>query len=482
MWMQHILPIFTGILWCISLCVNLSSTFVSCFCFFKDVRRPKYKKENQSHSSGAKKKNVSSSSSSSAATTTTISKPRYTIVRPVRLAEKDPGILDNILCFINPLQSDPKRQHLIYFSSRNEPVVNNLYSRLGINNNGDDDNDDIENRLPEEDMFLGTQLVVDSSSSSSSISNHNQHHQHIEILFTDQNIDTSKNEKAVKMRQALKKAKGEWVIFADSNVRVPEQFINELDNIIDTAMANNNLVSRPDIISGIPGGIEPSNLFGGIETCIMNTIFARESVIATISGYNPINGKFMMFRRSFVDEKLDDYLKECETSVCEDNVIWNRSVKDKLHVQIICIPVYQYIGNPRFNRVFSRFRRWFIIHRKLNLLFFLIEFIVFMPVVSALLGSITTLSMFPQCQKYEVIWFLCIHTMIYYLMDLCMMSSIDYKTGIGYFWYWVTAQFTLPIIWLASIFSNSVCWRGRKLKIGKNGVLINNKPHQLIAE
>ena len=461
MWIQHTLPILTGILWSISLCVNLSSTVVSCFCFFKDIRRPTYKtKEKQSPPPSSPKNNNTSSSSTSSSTSTTCSKPKYTIVRPVRLAEEDPDVIDNILCFIRPLQSDPERQHLIYFSSKNEPVVNKLYSRLGIRS-------DIEKGMDKQQEKERILFQDNPKPEEEKIGTHNR--QHVEILFIDNSIELSKNEKALKMRQSLKKAEGEWIIFVDSNIRVPEQFISELDNITN----NNNLASRPDIISGIPGGIESSNLFGGIESCIMNTIFARECVIATVSGYNPISGKFMMFRRSFVDRKLDEYLKECETSVCEDNVIWQRALKDGLDIRILCIPVYQHIGNPSFKRVFSRFRRWFIIHRKLNLLLFFIDFTMFMPAISAVFGSITTLWIFPQCQKYEVIWFLFIHTMIYYLMDLCIMSSIDYKTGIGYFWSWFTAQMLLPFIWLASIFSNSVCWRGRKLKIGKNGILIN---------
>ncbi len=433
----QILPILSGFIWGFSVCIHLTITLFGIIWGFNDIRRVFATNTNEITAAAADDSadddiidvNITINNSNNNNNNKNIRNITYTIVRPIR-GNEDPGLEQNLLSLIRPVQSDATRQHILCLNRQEFELAKRLQT-------------------------LGTkETTCDDNSSSSS--------PHITVIFIENDgTGIKKNDKVLKMKKAVKKATGDWIMFVDSNIRLPDKFMKNIERISTMAKTQ-----RIDIITGIPGGIDATNYIGNIEKCIMNTFFARLLTICDIATFQPISGKFMMFSRSFIDNCLDEYLSEAEYYICEDYVFWRKAFNNSVSVHILDIPIYQYIGNPSMKRVFSRFIRWFLIHRKVNTLVFLVEPILFMHIVSGLIGS----HFFAMtCASYRWFWFLCGHMSLAFVMDLTLMSSIDHTTGLSCFWSWIVTQIVIPIMWFSSIFSNSITWRGEKIKVGKNG-------------
>lgn len=99
----------------------------------------------------------------------------------------------------------------------------------------------------------------------------------------------SGNPKLDNMAKGYRAATGEWVVFADSNLLMPPDY---LTRVLATWRDDTGLVSGP------PVGSEPGNFWAEVECALLNTYAARWQYAVDALGFGFAQGKTLAFRRA----------------------------------------------------------------------------------------------------------------------------------------------------------------------------------------
>ena len=286
-------------------------------------------------------------------------------------------------------------------------------------------------------------------------------------LLTCRSVGDGNNDKMFKMRSAVTHvvARCDWIVFVDSNVRAPAGFLGELQRAIGRARED----SQNRVFTTLPVGVDASNFASRVEACIMNTLFARETLLASVLGLCPLVGKIVAFPLRFFDE-LPDVLLAGSNVVCEDAFLrvhmrqhpeWRRAAT------MLRMPAYQHMGIGSWRRLFSRYHRWFVIHHSMAPLPAAFEWFL-MPAMLGVYGA----TAFAMTFSPRWWWgFYLAHMLLYFVMDLAFVSAGDRTTGLELLWPWLAKELLLPLIYVAAVFRNTVTWRGRTMTIKRGGVI-----------
>lgn len=181
------------------------------------------------------------------------------------------------------------------------------------------------------------------------IARHPGHDAH--LLIGDDRV--SANPKLNNLEKGWRRATGDLVVMADSNLLLPPDYI---DRLLARRAPDVGLVTSP------PVGIRPEGLWGALECAFLNSNQARLQLAIDSLGLGFAQGKTLMWDRAFLT--AHGGLAPLGARLAED-VAATRLVRGAgLRVALTARPFPQPIGRRSFAQVWQRQLRWSKVRRE----------------------------------------------------------------------------------------------------------------------
>lgn len=256
------------------------------------------------------------------------------------------------------------------------------------------------------------------------------------------------------------KAKYDWQLILDSNIRVYPEYLNFLAAEIKP---NTGCISTAFL------GREPQGIGGWLERVFLSTMNTRWMILSQKVNQTFVVGKSMLFKKSQF-ERFGG-LRYLGTYLAEDLMAGVKTVEIGLKVVVPPVYIYQYLGKQGFKSYWARHTRWARIRTAHNPLLFLVELLITCS-MSGLLGSwaISYLTGLPMIVAFVG------HFLLWGSAELLFMKGADASTGLKDIAAWMLQVFLEIPLWFHSLTSNKVSWRGTALALRHGGHVVSHAP------
>lgn len=264
------------------------------------------------------------------------------------------------------------------------------------------------------------------------------------------------NPKVENLLDAYADAQFDLVMISDSNTRVQPHFVADMASLLESDTGVVTAPVRGSFAKGLGGLLEANHL---------HTFYARWLILADWMGFPCVIGKAMIFRKKVAQrfgglQALSNYL-------AEDYMTGIAMKRLGLKVKIFNQPVTQTIGNVSVSYFWNRHLRWGIIRKAHAPLAFLGEFFSG-SIAVGLLGFFALNSLGLQIQ----ILFLILHLCFWASQDFLISQRFSQRQNqFSFLGVWAVREFMMPFLWMQSILSNTVNWRGQRFTLGAWGIL-----------
>lgn len=156
----------------------------------------------------------------------------------------------------------------------------------------------------------------------------------------------SENPKLDNMAKGYRAAEGEIVVFADSNLLAPADYLQRIVSTFDDDTA---------VVSAPPYGSRPETLWADVECALLNAYAARVQYCVDALGFGFAQGKTLAFRKNDLDA---GGFQALNAEPAEDAAAtkWARASGRKVRLVSPAFP--QPLGARSMNVVWSRHLRW----------------------------------------------------------------------------------------------------------------------------
>lgn len=265
------------------------------------------------------------------------------------------------------------------------------------------------------------------------------------LLVGDDQI--SGNPKLNNMVKAWRAAQHDHIVFADSNLLVPPDYLARL---VSTWRPGVGLVSAPPIASSIKG------FWSELESAFLNTYEARWEYVVDSVGFGFAQGKTLFFRRSLFPGGLEKLAAEPAEDAASTKIL--RGVG--LRIKLARPPFFQPLGQRNFADVWSRQIRWARLRRATFPLLFLPE--VATGLVLPLLVTLLALSNSPWpaatagLLAYVVVW---------YLAELALCWACGWPLSPRSVPALVLRDLLIPALWAQALAGRGYVWKGQAMQV-----------------
>jgi len=266
------------------------------------------------------------------------------------------------------------------------------------------------------------------------------------LLIGDNRI--SVNPKLNNMYKGWVETTTRWVIFADSNVLMPPDY---LERLFGAWKADTGLVCAPPI------GCEPDGFWAEVECATLNTYQARWQYFADAVGYGFAQGKSMLWRRDHLEQGggIDALAREVAEDAASTKVIRAAG----LRVRLVNAPFGQPLGRRTAAEVWKRQVRWAQLRRASFPAQFAPEILSngFAPLVAA--------AVFGLASDTSVIGMLLLTAAIYYGAEMVMAAACGWHLS------WRTPLTALardlatPFLYVQGWRDTGFSWRGNAMRV-----------------
>ena len=254
------------------------------------------------------------------------------------------------------------------------------------------------------------------------------------------------NPKLNNMVKGWREAAHDWIVFIDSNVLVPPNFIGRCAS---TWRADTGAVSAP------PAGWLPEGFGGHLECAFLNTHEARWQYVVDSVGMGFAQGKTLFYRKADLDRTA---MRELAAEPAEDAATTKMVRRMGLRVRL-APPSPQPLGYRPLAEVWGRQLRWARLRRATFLLEFLPEIIsgsVLPAIVTGFAAHAVGWSVPETLLTYLVIWF---------GAELAMAAGcrwpLSWQTPIAL----VLRDLLLPALWIGGLTGRSFTWKGQAMQM-----------------
>ena len=239
---------------------------------------------------------------------------------------------------------------------------------------------------------------------------------------------------------------GNWVIMADSNVDLPNDYVAGLIAAFD---AGTGLVCSPPI------GSSPSGIAAEIECAFLNTYQARWQLAADTLGFGFAQGKTMLWRRELLDRAGG--IEALGRDAAEDAAATKIVREAGLRVRVVDRPYAQPLGRRRFADIWNRQVRWARLRRATFPALFLPEILAgsLLPMLAVAVGAAEGgLHPLAAVLAFASLW---------YATEAALAAIA------GWHFSWVSPlalvvrDLMLPVIWFEGLSGNGFTWRGHDM-------------------
>lgn len=273
------------------------------------------------------------------------------------------------------------------------------------------------------------------------------------LLVGDDRI--SANPKLNNMAKGWFAAQYDWIVFSDSNVRLPPDY---LERITAAWRDDTGLVCAPPI------GSEPHCFWAEVECAFLNTYQARWQYAADSSGFGFAQGKTMLFRRDILER--GGGIASLAAELAEDAAATKLVRSLGLRVRLAAPPFAQPLGERSAQQVLARQLRWAQLRRMSFNRYFALEILTgcALPVLAAMMAAHSVgLTPVEAAAGLAAIW-------------LGAEAVLAWVAGWHLSWRspfaWLLRDCLLPWIWLRAWTALSYEWGGSRVVQHREGVLL----------
>ena len=266
------------------------------------------------------------------------------------------------------------------------------------------------------------------------------------LLFGDDRV--SANPKLNNCVKGWEAARHDWVILADSNVLMPEDYIQHM---MAAWRADTGLVCSTPI------GSRPDGFWAEVECAFLNTLQARWQYAGEALGLGFAQGKSMLWNKPLLD--ANGGIRALAAEIAEDAAATKLVNGLGLRVNLVAAPFEQPLGRRTLSEIWSRQARWARLRRVTFPLFFAPEILTgaVVPLVLALLAAAGAGLSLP-------LTFIAVLA-AFYLPECALASAKGWYQSPRMIAAMMMRDMILPAMWARGWLGGAVDWRGNAMTI-----------------
>jgi ceramide glucosyltransferase len=273
-------------------------------------------------------------------------------------------------------------------------------------------------------------------------------HRPARLLIGDDRV--SANPKLNNVVKGWKAARHDWVIIADSNVLMPNDYIQRL---LARWRSDSGIVCAPPI------GARPESFAAEIECAFLNTYEARWQYAGESSGYGFAQGKTMLWRREILE--AGGGIEALGAEIAEDAAATKLINAQGLNAHLVDQPFQQPLGLRRLKDVWSRQVRWARLRRATFPLFFVPEILTTSLFTFAAAGLAA-----PQFGVNVVCAILATAAFWYGAEAILALAAgwpLSWRMPLA----WLARDFLLPLVFAKAWTGHAIVWRGNAMNVAE---------------
>jgi ceramide glucosyltransferase len=262
------------------------------------------------------------------------------------------------------------------------------------------------------------------------------------------------NPKLNNLSKGWQAANGEWILFADSNLLLPADYVEQL---LARFAAEAGVVCAPPI------GSRPCGFWAEVECGFLNTYQARWQYAADSLGFGFAQGKSMLWRRADL-ERLGG-IAALGSELAEDAAA-TKLVRAAGRKVLLAGPSFeQPIGSRSARRVIARQTRWAQLRRRTFCRYFMPEILTgcLPPALAAALaaelldgsGSMAAAAVVSFCLLLEA------------GLAQALGWSLSWRSPLA----WLVRDLLIPVVWINAHIASGYEWRGNRIATAGVAVL-----------
>jgi ceramide glucosyltransferase len=268
------------------------------------------------------------------------------------------------------------------------------------------------------------------------------------VLIGDHRV--SNNPKLNNVVKGWNAARHEWIVIADSNVLMPQDYIQRL---FASWRDDTGLVASPPI------GCRPQGLWAELECAFLNTYQARWQYCIDTFGRGFAQGKTMLWRRADLERAggISALGKEAAEDAASTKIVRSAGLK----VRLVDRPLAQPLGRRSASDVWNRQLRWARLRRASFLLCFLPEaFSGGVPpmIAAAFAAGLMGLSPVLYTAALGAFW---------YGSEMLLAAVAEWHLPFLYPLYGLARDCLLPVLFVDALCGSGFVWRGNEMQVDR---------------
>ncbi|MES1155602.1 MAG: glycosyltransferase, partial [Pseudorhodoplanes sp.] len=263
----------------------------------------------------------------------------------------------------------------------------------------------------------------------------------------------SGNPKLNNMFKGWNEAAHDLVVFADSNVLMPRDYVQRLLEKFD---ADAGLVCSP------PVGSRPQNLWAEVECAFLNGYQARWQILADTIGLGFAQGKTMLWRKSHLEAAGG--IRRLASETAEDAASTKVVREAGRHVRIVDAPFPQPLGRRALTDVWKRQARWAQLRRASFLTFFLPE------ILSGVLPPLMAMAFLVFAFELPLAATLGIFVSVWYGAEMLLAFTAGWPLSARSLLAAMLRDLMIPPLWFAAWSDAGFVWRGNAMTLNDDSV------------
>jgi len=240
----------------------------------------------------------------------------------------------------------------------------------------------------------------------------------------------------------------DWIILADSNVLMPQDYIQRM------------LASwgpKTGLVCSMPQGSRPENLWAELEIAILNTCQARWQYSADGVGTGFAQGKNMLWRRDILE--AGGGIRALAAEIAEDAASTKLVRRQGYKINLVDSPFEQPLGKRTLPDVWLRQIRWARMRRKTFPAFYAPE-ILAGPAVPVILASYTA-----HLMNWHVLLVACLTLGLLYCAEFILAHANRWYFSWRLPLLFVLRDLMLPVIYVDAWLLDDFTWRGNSMSV-----------------
>jgi ceramide glucosyltransferase len=264
------------------------------------------------------------------------------------------------------------------------------------------------------------------------------------LLIGDERICS--NPKLNNMVKGWREAAHDWVVFADSNVLMPSDYLQRL--LARWRPGESGLVCSP------PVGIAPLGVFAELECSFLNTYQARWQYVADSLGLGFAQGKTMLWRREELER--GGGIRALGSELAEDAAGTKLVRGSGRKVHLVDRPFAQPLGSRTLAEVWRRQIRWARLRRASFRAYFVPELLAggFFPLAAAIAVAAAEPVLWPVVVAFVGFW---------YGAEAMLAWAARWPLTPRTPLILLLRDLLLPVVWVFAWLGSDFVWRGNHM-------------------